>query len=176
MPQRLVLVLCLCGLLFAQSGGVWVDVPFVAQEKNGCGAAVIAMVMQYWQNKQARPEQPVADATEIQRVLYSREGHGIYASDLERYFQEHGFRTFTIKGDWSVLRSHLEKGRPLIVALKPLKGETSLHYVVVVGLDWENNLLLLNDPAQKKFLKMERTRFEKEWHGVGDWTLLAVPR
>jgi len=26
---------------------VWLDVPFVKQEKDGCGAASIAMVMQY---------------------------------------------------------------------------------------------------------------------------------
>ena len=32
--------------------GVWLDVPFVKQEKNGCGAASIAMVMQFWQRQQ----------------------------------------------------------------------------------------------------------------------------
>ena len=83
---------------------------------------------------------------------------------------------FAVKGDWDLLRQHLEKGRPLIVALKPAKGEPSLHYVVVVGLDWNTNLLLINDPAQKKLLKVERRSFENEWKAVGDWTLLAVPR
>ena len=41
MPQGLAVV-CLCGIVFAaQSSGVWLDVPFVRQEKDGCGAAVI---------------------------------------------------------------------------------------------------------------------------------------
>ena len=35
--------------------GVWLDVPFVKQEKDGCGAASIAMVMQYWQAQQGQP-------------------------------------------------------------------------------------------------------------------------
>ncbi len=37
-----------CGILMAADpAGIWLDVPFIAQEKDGCGAASIAMVMQY---------------------------------------------------------------------------------------------------------------------------------
>ena len=32
---------------------------------------------------------------------------------MERYFQENGFRTFTIRGEWEDLEQHLGKGRPL---------------------------------------------------------------
>ena len=114
--KRLWLWLCLCGVvLAADRSGVWLDVPFVKQEKDGCGAASIAMVMQYWLSKQASASTSV-DPLEIQRALYSKEGHGIYASDLEKYLQEHGFRTFAFQGTWDDLRQHLEKGRPLIVA------------------------------------------------------------
>jgi hypothetical protein len=34
----------------------------------------------------------------------------------------------------------------------------------------------VNDPAQKKLLKMERPAFEKEWNDVQRWTLLALPK
>src|SRR5450631_1122815 len=109
----------LCGLVVAAGlPGVWLDVPFVKQEKDGCGAASIAMVMQYWRQKQGQPVAEDAGAVYIQKMLYSSEGHGIYASDLEHYFQRRGFRTFSFRGDWSDLKQHLEKGRPLIVALK----------------------------------------------------------
>jgi ABC-type bacteriocin/lantibiotic exporter with double-glycine peptidase domain len=175
LPQRFAVVVCLCGAAFAQGTGVWLDVPFVQQEKNGCGSAVIAMLLEYWHKQQPRPgDSPVVPA-EIQRSLYSRGAHGIYSSDVEHYLQKQGFRTFTVQGDWDLLRKHLEKGRPLIVALKPLRGEASLHYVVVVGLDWQKNLLLINDPAQRKLLKVERAAFEQEWQAVRRWTLLAVP-
>lgn len=176
MPQRLAALVCLCGFLCAaQSGGLWLDVPFVKQEKNGCGAASIAMVMQYWQ-RQAGGVLPGSDAAVIQRALYSEKAHGIYASDMDRYFQQQGFTTFAFAGTWEDLRQHLEKGRPLIAALKPSPGESSRHYVVVVGIDTRQNLVLVNDAAQRKLLKEDRARFEKEWSAVGNWTLLALPR
>src|SRR5437667_7801308 len=95
------LMLCLCDLsVAAVSPGVWLDVPFVKQEKDGCGAASIAMVMQYWQRKEGNASGQDSDAIQIQRSLYSAKAHGIYASDMERYFREKGFRTFTIRGEW----------------------------------------------------------------------------
>jgi predicted double-glycine peptidase len=136
-PQRLICILCLCGFVFAGTPSVWLDVPFIRQEKDGCGAASIAMVMQYWQQQRSQPASPDADAIQIQHLLYSAKARGIYASDMERYFREKGFRTFTIRGEWEDLKLHLDKGRPLIVALKPVSGGAPLHYVVVTGLDQE---------------------------------------
>ena len=96
------------------------------------------------------------------------------ASDMQRYFEQNGYSAFTFAGEWSDLEQHLERGRPLIVALKP--GSTGpLHYVVVAGIDQERQLILVNDPAQRKLLKEDRSRFEREWKGTGRWTLLALP-
>ncbi len=114
-----VLSICSCGVLSAAvSSGVWLDVPFVKQEKNGCGAASVAMVMQYWLKQQGRSSES-ADATQIHHTLYVSDADGVYASAMERYFQEHQFRTFSFRGEWDDLEQHLQKGRPLIVALKP---------------------------------------------------------
>ena len=157
----------------ADSPAIWVDVPFIPQGKNGCGAASIAMIMQYWQQQQGRS--PDANAKEIQRALYSRPAHGIYASDLERYLEQHGFRTFALRGDWDDLKQHLSKGRPLIIALTPSTLGGPLHYVVVAGLDERQGIVMLNDPAQRKLLKESRSNFEREWSAAGKWTLLAVP-
>ena len=168
-------MLWVCGTLFATGPpGIWLDVPFVKQKKDGCGAASIAMVMQYWQQQQGRSANPNAEAGQIQRALHSDAAHGIYASAIEGYFQRSGYRVFVFRGDWGILEEHLKKGRPLIAALKP--GSTlPLHYVVVAGLDQERQLVLLNDPAQRKLLKGDRSRFEQEWNAAGGWTLLAVP-
>jgi len=165
-----------CALLCAgEISGLWLDVPFVKQEKNGCGAASIAMVMQFWQRQQNLTPNSDSDADRIQLALYSKQAHGIFASDLERYFEQHGYRAFAFAGRAQDLQEHLEKGRPLIVALKPA-AQTPLHYVVVVGFDPANRVVLLNDPAERKLLKQDRTAFEKEWNGTGNWTLLAVPQ
>ena len=160
--------------LSAQPSVIWIDVPFIKQEKDGCGAASIAMVMQYWLRQQGRPADSSAEAAHIQQVFYSSKAHGIYASEMEHYFQQSGFRTFTIRGEWKDLKDHLQKGRPLIVALKPGSGGDP-HYVVVSGLDSSQNLVLMNDPAQRKLLKQDRSSFEREWSATGKWTLLALP-
>ncbi len=167
--------LCLCGVLFASDmPGIWLDVPFVKQVKEGCGAASIAMVMQYWAGKQNLDPRSI-NPSQIQNTLYSKKGHGIYASDVEAYFQQHGFRTFALRGESADLKQHLEQGRPLMVALKPSSGNVSLHYVVVTGLDWENHLVMVNDPGRKKLLKVDQAGFEQQWNAAGNWTLLALP-
>jgi len=169
-------VLVLCAFLAAITPpGIFLDVPFVKQETEGCGAASIAMVMQYWDLHQGKPAAEAADAARIQQALYSKQGHGIYAADLENYFNQNGYRTFMFHGTWADLRQHLEKGRPLIVAVKP-EGQSALHYVVVAGLEGEDNLVLINDPAQRKLLKQDRVNFEREWSAAGKWTLLALPQ
>jgi len=172
-----VLVICMLGAVHAQeSAGAWLDVPFIKQEKNGCGSASIAMVMQYWSKQQGLAAGDSADAVQIQRKLYVPGTDGIFASAMESYLTEHRFRTFTFRGDWELLQQHVKKGRPLIAALQPSGSGSPLHYVVVVGIDPEKDLLLLNDPAQRKLLKQDRSAFEEQWNGTGNWTLLAVPQ
>src|SRR6266571_754604 len=141
-------------LLAADPSGVWLDVPFVKQE--------------------GQSRAPNAEAERIQRALYSDTAQGIYAAGMEAYFQRNGYRVFAFGGDWQDLEQHLKKGRPLIVALRP--GSTRpLHYVVVAGLDQRRQLVLLNDPAERKLVKEERSRFEQTWNAASAWTLLALP-
>jgi predicted double-glycine peptidase len=173
---RLALAVCLsASLLAAELPGVWLDVPFIAQSKEGCGSASVAMVMQYWLSRQQQDAGEAAQEPVIYRALYSRKAGGIYASDLESYLRGHGFRTFVFRGTWNDLRHHLEKGRPLLVALQPAKG-APLHYVVVAGMDWNGNLVMVNDPAGRKLMKREQRSFEQEWASAGNWTLLALPQ
>jgi tetratricopeptide (TPR) repeat protein len=156
-------------LLLTLHQALWIDVPFIQQDKNGCGSASIWMVMMYWQ-----PD-AVLNLDEIQRQLYSQEAGGIYAKDMTRYFESHGFRTFAFRGEWADLEEHVSKGRPLIVCLERNSRGVPLHYVVVAGIDGPQNLVLVNDPAQRKLLSMSRAEFEQGWRATGNWTLLAVP-
>ncbi|MFZ0337350.1 MAG: C39 family peptidase [Terracidiphilus sp.] len=153
---------------------LWLDVPFVEQQKNGCGAASIAMVMQYWEQRQGQSKLPEAEPSQIFRALYSAPAHGIYASAMVSYFQQNGYRAFALTGAWADIDRELQKGRPLIVALKP-GSNTSLHYVVVVGLNEQQQFVLVNDPAQRKLLSEGQSQFDREWKAAGYWTLLAVP-
>jgi predicted double-glycine peptidase len=154
---------------------IWIDVPFVAQSKKGCGSAAISMVMQYWAKQKGQEASSTADAAKIQELLFSPEQKGIPASAMEKYFREQGYRTFVFRGEWGDLLNHVKQGRPLIVSLKASGEHGPLHYAVVVGLDVVREYVFLNDPALGKMLRRSREGFQKEWDGVRDWTLLAVP-
>ncbi len=177
MRTRLIFgMLLLAPILATGAGsGVWLDVPYVHQEKEGCGSAALAMVLQYWNQKGAVLSPERIDAEKIQRDLHSKEARGIRASAMERYLRESGFSPFIFRGEWSDLTAHLEKGRPLIASIQP-GGKNSLHYVVVVGIEREHEAVLLNDPARGKLFRVERSEFEKEWVRTDNWTLLAVPK
>jgi ABC-type bacteriocin/lantibiotic exporter with double-glycine peptidase domain len=174
------LMICLLSVLSAlgqtqETSGAWLDVPFVKQTEEGCGSAAISMLLKYWSAHGAALEAGRADPAVIQEKLFSRKGRGIYASDMERYLKELGFRTFGYSGEWNDLRQHIQKGRPLIISLQPKGSKTRFHYVVVAGMDWGHDALFVNDPARGKLLRLEREEFEKEWHATGNWMLLAVP-
>lgn len=180
--RRFVIAVCLslgfAGGLSAQANdppAIWIDVPYVAQVKDGCGSAAISMVMQYWEKQSGGSGLEHADAGKIQQSLYSAKQHGIPASAMEKYFDEHRYRTFVFRGDWAELQSHLSKGRPLIVSLGPNGGSGALHYAVLVGMDEARGYIFLNDPARGKMLRMSREGFETEWDLGKRWTLLAVP-
>jgi len=154
---------------------VWLDVPFVKQEKNGCGSASIAMLMRYWAHSRQVMAGAEADPRQIQRALYSQDLKGIRGADMERYFRRNGFQPYVFRGDWAELKRHIGKGRPLIACLKESNG-ASLHYVVVAGIDPAAGILMVNDPARRKLIKVDRQSFEKEWAAAQYWTLLAVPQ
>lgn len=153
---------------------MWIDVPFVAQPREGCGAASLSMVMQYWASKQGTGAPETSDVERIQRELYSKKERGIPAEQMGSYLRQHGFQAFAFPGKWSDLEEQIGKGRPLIVALKP-EGQSELHYVVIDGVDTARGLVTMNDPAVRKLLNEERGRFEEEWSATHNWTLLSVP-
>lgn len=160
----------------AQAQAVWIDVPFVAQSRDGCGSASISMVMRYWAKKEGQPSPPSADSQKIQAQLFSSKTGGISASGMRTYFRESGYYAFAFHAQWGDLIHHLELGRPLIVGLQASGPLGPLHYAVVVGVDRARGFLFLNDPAQRKMLRISREGFESEWSRTRNWTLLAVPR
>jgi ABC-type bacteriocin/lantibiotic exporter with double-glycine peptidase domain len=180
-PLRLPIALILFAagifpVLAAETGGAWIDVPFFAQSKDGCGSASIAMVMTYWANKEGLAVPAAAGLQTIQAALYRSKDRGIRSGDMQRYFQSSGYDAYAFDGTWDLLRHHLELGRPLIVGLEASGPLEPLHYVVVVGMDWDRGYIFLNDPAQQKMLRISRQGFESEWRPLHNWTLLAVPR
>ena len=170
-----ILLLTATGLAAAQSGPVWIDVPFVRQPPEACGAASVSMVMQYWAQQEHRSLTPADKVATIEPEVQSRRLHGATPAALERYLRRHGFVTFALSGTWHDLEHQIGKGRPLIVALRP-PDQRALHYVVIAGIDPVHNTVTMNDPDERKLLTQERAGFEREWSATHNWMLLAVPQ
>ncbi len=176
--HRAGLELCLLCVLWqvpgATSAEVWLDIPFVAQVGNGCGPACISMVMQYWASRRHMEPDAAASEPAIRMSLHSHRSAGTLASDVVRYFEDHGFLVYTFAATWGDLEHHLARGRPLIVGLG--QGRSTFHYMVVAGIDNTLGIVLVNDPASRKLRMLKRASFEKAWRQCHSWTLLALPK
>ncbi len=159
----------------AAASGKWIDVPFVAQGPGGCGPAAAAMVEQYWDALGTGGRHTVPSKTSPLESLKADPQLGVTGAALENALRRTGFRTFIFQGEERDLEHHLARGRPLIVCLSNGTDDDLAHFVVVVGIDTDEGLLYLNDPAQRKLLAIPRSDFVKRWKASGNWTLLALP-
>ncbi len=129
------------------------------------------MVLQYWQSRARTGSVP--SFSEIASALHSPESKGVLGSQIKRYLTSLDYRVFIFKGQWGDIKNHVSKGRPLIVALG--NPHDLDHYVVVAGWDSDEHVVLVNDPARRKLLKLDQVRFMSSWSQTSCWTLLALP-
>ena len=171
MRRALLLVLAGC-VVYGSEPASWLDVPYVPQVKAGCGAAAVAMVVQYWARH--NPELKGA-ANETSRIddLLPASRRGIRGTALREYLAERGFAAFVFNGEKQDLQHHVDKGRPVIVCLGSPGTRGDLHYAVVIGIDDES--IWLNDSARGKLFREPLARFQKSWDVTDHWALLAVP-
>ncbi len=146
------------------ASAVQLPVPFVPQEKDTCGAAALAMVMSYWGRE--------VKHREIAGALVESELRGIRGSRLADFARERGMTAIAFAGDMVILRDHLGKGRPLVVAVDAGRGR--LHDLVVVGLDEERSEAIVHDPARGPGRRIGVGELEKKWTKSGYWTLLVT--
>jgi ABC-type bacteriocin/lantibiotic exporter with double-glycine peptidase domain len=151
----------LLSLLLAASS---LSVPYVAQHKDTCGAASLAMVLRYWSEDVSQDD--------VAGALVRPELHGIAGSRLAEFARSRGLEAVAYRGDMAQLRDFVAKGRPLIVAWH--LGGSRYHDVVVVGFDDDRGAVLVNDPAAGPSRAVGVRKFEERWAGAGYWTLLVT--
>ena len=82
------------------------DVPVIHQQKDTCGAAALAMVLQYW-------GEPVSH-DEVAGALMQPGLKGIAGSRLEAFAAGKGMTAVAHVGDSGHLRHHVGAGRPSV--------------------------------------------------------------
>jgi len=142
------------------------DVPYVHQRKDTCGAAALAMVLQYWG--------VAVSHDEVAGELLQPELHGIAGSRLAAFAAGRGLTAVAHVGDIDHLRDHVGKGRPMIVAWAMGRGRH--HDVVVIGFDDDGRRVIVHDPARGAARRVDLDTFRRRWAGAGHWTLLVAPR
>lgn len=139
------------------------DVPYLPQSEALCGGAAAAMVMRFW---------GAADVyADTFSDLVDPRAAGIRGEDLVRAMRARGWQALTFKGGLAVVRSNIDKGRPVIVLIEDRPGR--FHYVVAVAV--ADGRVIVHDPARAPFRVIDETSFVRAWERSGFWSLLALP-
>jgi ABC-type bacteriocin/lantibiotic exporter with double-glycine peptidase domain len=119
-------------------------VPLVTQrERADCGAAALAMVLQYWGLAVTRDQITAAHPPA------GDDRRGLRAGELRDFSRARGLQAFVVEGGLDDISSELQRARPVIVGLgKPYGSERYAHYEVVVGLHRARRRILTLDPAR----------------------------
>lgn len=150
-----------------QDNAFFIDVPFIKQEKNLCGAASLAMVLRYWGKNIS--QYSIADE------IYDKKKRGIESEALKSFAEEKGFLAFIYKAELENIKENIKKGRPLIVAVSS-EAPSGFHYLVLVGFDEDRSLVVVNDPYSYKMREMKSAEFIDRWRESENWTLLVLPK
>jgi hypothetical protein len=147
-------------------GHALIDVPYLPQTLELCGAAALAMVLRYWGDRTVLP-------TDF-RSLVKPSAREIETTDLAAAVTARGWRAFTSVGPAGTradLQRQVDQGRPVIVLIEPTPGR--FHYVVVVGVT--SSSVVFHDPARTSFDVAAADEFDHEWRGSLNWRLVVLP-
>jgi len=157
-------------VVFTQEGWLRVDgVPFIAQRtERDCGAAALAMVLNYWG--------VAAGADDLAAALPAARGRGLKAGELRELARARGLDAFVIKGEPDQIRDEIQRRHPLIVGLAQRAGRDVIgHYEVVIGFNHARLLILTLDPAAGWRVSSYQD-FAAEWAGAGQLAMVVFRR
>jgi predicted double-glycine peptidase len=153
------------GLIAALSltASVSVEVPYVPQTADLCGGAAVAMVLRYWGDKHADPQQfaPLVD----------RRQRGIPTDVLVDAVRTRGWNTARGAATIASLQEQLEMHHPIVVLIADRRNRD--HYVVVTGL--RADAVVIHDPSWGPSRSMRLEEFERRWRSAHSWSLVISP-
>lgn len=140
-------------------------VPFYPDNAYQCGPSALAGVLNFWGLKDTRQE--------IAAAIFSPTARGTLGIDLAWYARSKGMQTRQFEGTADEIRSHIDRGRPLIVFVDIGFGGVSVdHFMVVLGYTPEG---LIVNSGKNQFEIIPYQRFNQIWSKNRRWTLLITP-
>jgi ABC-type bacteriocin/lantibiotic exporter with double-glycine peptidase domain len=148
----------------------WIVVPNVALVRqdgpSDCGAAALAMVLDYWQ----RPT--TVDAIDARDPVAA--AHGWKAGQLRDLAREHGLQSFVVNGGFDDLSHEIAQRRPVVVGvIKRYRDKPLAHYEVVIGIHPGKRRILTLDPADG-WREDSLEGFAREWAPTQQVTLVVL--
>ncbi|MCJ7595714.1 MAG: C39 family peptidase [Desulfobacterales bacterium] len=143
-------------------------------ERNYCGPACLAMVLNYWDETRSFSQRKITDD------IYDSESEATYNSELVLYPRTKGFESYSFQGNLQVLKEVIGKDIPVIVLTKTIKQIAKGHYRVVIGFDDDEDQIIFHDPYFGGRNAMTFKDFMKVWElGKGRnrsrWMMAVVP-
>lgn len=143
-------------------------------ERNYCGPACLAMVLNYWDKTRSFNQRKITDE------IYDSESQATYNSELVLYPRTQGFESYSFQGNLGILKEVVGKDIPVIVLTKTIKQLAKGHYRVVIGFDEGRDQIIFHDPFFGGRHAMTSKDFMKVWElGKGRnqfrWMMAVVP-
>ncbi|MHB8055387.1 MAG: C39 family peptidase [Candidatus Aminicenantales bacterium] len=143
-------------------------------ERNYCGPACLAMVLNYWDKTRSFSQRKITDE------IYDSANEATYNSELVLYPRIQGFESYSFRGNLQILKDVIGKGIPVIVLTKTIKQIDKGHYRVVIGFDEDEDQIIFHDPYFGERKAMTSKNFMKVWEmGKGRnqscWMMAVVP-
>jgi tetratricopeptide (TPR) repeat protein len=126
-------------------------------ERNYCGPACLAMVLNYWDETRSFSQRKITDE------IYDSESQATYNSELVLYPRTKGYESYSFQGNLEILKDVVGKGIPVIVLTKTIKQLAKGHYRVVIGFDNDTDQIIFHDPFFGDRHAMTSGDFMKVW-------------
>ncbi len=162
-------VLLSLGCVMPPRNAVTIDVPFAAiDQTNHCGVAALAMALGY----HGVPH----DMARLSQSAYIPAMDGSTPELLATVAMDHGLNASLAEADPETLRRAIDARLVPIVYLTPTATSNVGHFVVISGVSFDGDKLLIHDAAHKSRWIRTRTLLERSDSGRFPTVLVGHPR
>lgn len=144
-----------------------VETPFFPQQKNHCGPAALATLLQH-RGIDATPDGLAA-------LTYLPGRKGSLQIELKATARQQGVVVYPLSGSLNDLLREISAGNPvLILQNQAFSWLPRWHYAVAVGYDLEQQHLILRSGAERRWLS-DLSTFMNTWNRADNWALVTLP-